>query len=47
MPEYTVELAFGVQEDEDYHLMEILNEGIRCIKGTYIQHVIQNEILEI
>ncbi|MDD3219450.1 MAG: transporter substrate-binding domain-containing protein [Lachnospiraceae bacterium] len=47
MPEYTVELAFGVQEDEDYRLMEILNEGIRCIKGTYIQHVIQNEISDI
>lgn len=27
--------------------MEILNEGIRCIKGTYIQHVIQNEISDI
>ena len=47
MPEYEVSIAFGVAENLDYRLISILNEGIRCLKGRYIQQVIQGQISEI
>lgn len=44
MPEYEIEMSVGVNESEDYRLISILNEGIRCLEGDFIQHVIQDEI---
>lgn len=47
MPEYTVDLAIGVNEDSDYRLLQIIDEGIKSVKGNYAIHVIEDDLAQI
>lgn len=44
LPEYNIDIAIGVKESTDYRLLLLLNKGITSVKGSYAQHVIQNQI---
>ena len=44
LPQYQVELCMGINDNLDYRLLSVLNEGIRALSGTFTEHLIQENI---
>lgn len=44
LPQYQISICIGTNENRDYRLTSILNEGIRALSGTYTEHMIQKNI---
>ena len=47
MPEYSINISMGVNENRDYRLISIIDEAIKTVKGNDVQRIIQNEIAQI
>ena len=47
MPEYSIDMAFGVNQKMDYRMVSILNKSITGVKGNFAKKVIQNQLTEI
>ena len=44
LPEYSINMAIGVRNDQDYRLITILNEGIVNVKGSYVTGVLEEQL---